>query len=127
MTTEYLKDTLDGIEREAEANRVFDQGPREALAKGPDALAQFMSDSAADGKGGAVKFKAVTLPDGEGWQMHRVSDEGHLSRFGRNFTSDETGMATAGLLLSRAVPATGKVAHLKAALEAARERSEGKA
>lgn len=119
MTTEHLKDTLDGIEREAEANRVFDQGLREAVAKGPDALAQFMSDSAADGKAGAVKFKAVTLPDGKSWQMHRVGGEGDLSPIGRTFTSDETGMATAGLLLSRAVPAMGKVAHLRAALEAA--------
>lgn len=126
MQADAAQVQLDAAKR-AEANQVFDQGLREAVTKGPDALAQFMSDSAADGKGGAVKFKAVVLPDGKSWQMHRVSDDGKLTPVANPFPNDENGMATAGFMLSRAVPEKDKLAHMLALREADRRAENDKA
>jgi hypothetical protein len=98
--------------RHDEANQMFDDGLRKAITKGPDALAEFMSESHADGKFGAVKFKAMPSADGKSWQMHRVADDGSLSPFGGRFESSESGYATAGMMLSRSVPDAAKVAHM---------------
>lgn len=104
-----------------EANEVFDTGLRTALqTSGPQGLAEFMSKSAADGNGGATKFTAVMAPDGKTWQMHRVGEEGKTTPMSQSFANDEGGMATAGMMLSRAVPDTEKVKHLQA--ERAAER-----
>lgn len=105
-----------------EANEVFDTGLKTALqTSGPQGLAEFMSKSAADGNGGATKFTAVIAPDGKTWQMHRVGEEGKTTPMGQSFSNDEGGMATAGMMLSRAVPDTEKVKHLQAEREAARK------
>lgn len=103
--------TLDKGKRD-EAAAVFDMGVKEALQRGgPDALATFMSESHGDGQGGKLKFKAVTSPDGK-WQMHKVGEDGASAPVGGTFTSDETGYATAGLMLARGVPEKDKAAHL---------------
>ena len=108
--------------RRDEANQVFDQGIKSALQTGgPQALAEFMSNSQADGQGGAVKFQAVTAPDGKTWQMNRVGQDGKTVPFGQSFASDEGGLATAGMMLSRAVPDAEKVKHLMAETEASRK------
>ncbi len=108
-------------ERE-EANAVFDQGIKTALQTGgPPALAKFMSESQADGQGGKVQFQAVTAPDGKSWQMHRVGDGGATQPFGQVFPSDEGGMASAGMMLSRTVPDSEKVKHLMAVKESDRK------
>lgn len=112
--------TIGKAERE-EANSVFDDGVKKALQTGgPQGLAQFMSESHADGKAGALKFQAVVSPDGKSWQMHRVGEDGATQPFGQTFSNDEAGMATAGLLLSRSVPEKDKVAHMLAVKEADR-------
>lgn len=110
---------LDEAQRN-EANRVFDDGLRAALRRGPEALAQFMSDSAADGKGGAVKFQAQVNPDGS-WQMMKLTPDGKQVPFGQKYTGDENGMAQAGFALSRAVSDKDKVAHVLALAKEARE------
>jgi len=105
-----------------EANAVFDQGIRTALQTGgPQALAQFMSESQADGQGGSVKFQAVMAPDGKSWQMNRVGPDGAMQPFGQQFGADEAGMAMAGMMLSRSVGDDKKVAHLMAVKEALRK------
>ena len=106
-----------------EANRAFDDGIRKALQSGgAKGLAQFMSDSTADGKGGAVKFQAQENLDGT-WQMMRVGEDGSLTPYGGKFTADERGYATAGMLLSRTVPEAAKVAHFQAEAKAESDRS----
>lgn len=121
ITTEAAQMALDKGKRD-EANQIFDTGIKKALQEGgPNGLAQFMSDSAADGKGGAVKFQAVTSPDGKSWQMHRVAEDGSVVPFGQAFSTDEGGMATAGLMLSRSVGDDKKVAHMMSVQEASRK------
>lgn len=103
--------TLDKGKRE-EANAVFDLGIKEALRRGgPDALATFMSESHADGQGGKMKFKAVTMPDGK-WQMHKLNEDGTTVPISGSFGREETDFATAGMMLSRGVGDDKKVAHL---------------
>ena len=121
ITADAGQMALDAGKRK-EANEVFDTGLRTALqTSGPQGLAEFMSKSAADGNGGATKFTAVMAPDGKTWQMHRVGEEGKTTPMGQSFSNDEGGMATAGMMLSRAVPDTEKVKHLQAEREAARK------
>ena len=117
MQREASQMTINKGHRE-EANQVFDQGIKTALQTGgPQALADFMSNSPADGQGGAIKFKAVISPDGKSWQMNRVGDDGSITPFSQSFASDEGGMAIAGMMLSRAVPDSEKVKHLMAEKE----------
>lgn len=112
MSTEASQMALDKGRRE-EANRVFDNGIRTSLQTGgPAALADFMSKSTADGQGGAVKFQAVIAPDNKTWQMHQVGPDGTTKPVGQSFSNDENGFATAGFMLSRAVPESEKVKHL---------------
>lgn len=104
-----------------EANSVFDQGLRTALQSGgPQGLAQFMSDSKADGQDGAMKFQAQVSPDGKSWQMTQVGTDGTAKPFGKVFANDEAGMAEAGLMLSRSVSDESKVKHTMDVAEAAR-------
>lgn len=103
--------TLDKGKRD-EAAAVFDMGVKEALQRGgPEALATFMSESHGDGQAGKLKFKAVTSPDGK-WQMHKLNEDGTTAPIGGAFTADETGYATAGLMLSKGVSEKDKAAHL---------------
>lgn len=133
MQREASQMTINKGHRE-EANQVFDHGVKTALQTGgPQAMADFMSNSPADGQGGAIKFKAVISPDGKSWQMNRVGDDGSITPFSQSFSNDEGGMAIAGMMLSRAVPDSEKVKHLMAEKEAqlkggkeAREALEGK-
>lgn len=118
MQREASQMTINKGHRE-EANQVFDQGIKTALQTGgPQAMADFMSNSPADGQGGAIKFKAVISPDGKSWQMNRVGDDGSITPFSQSFSNDEGGMAIAGMMLSRAVPDSEKVKHLMAEKEA---------
>jgi len=103
----------------AEAAALFDAGLREAISRGPEALATFMSESHADGNGGAVKFTAKLNPDGT-FQMTRKREDGTETPFGGKFGTDEGGMATAGLMLSRAIPDSAKAAHMLQVREAQR-------
>lgn len=94
-----------------QANQLFDEGVRKALqAGGWDGLAKFMSDSVADGAGGQAKFQAQRSQDGK-VRIMRVGEDGALSPAGPAFSDSEDGMATAGFMLSRAVPEAEKLKH----------------
>ena len=105
-----------------EANRVFDEGLKGALRKGQQALAGFMSDLPADGQGGAVKFQAVTAPDGT-WQMLRLTPDGKQTPFGGKYAADDNGMAEAGFALSRGVTDESKLTHALAVKKESREKT----
>lgn len=99
----------DAAEQEI-ADRRFSRDLVTAAAKGPDALATMMSDSHADGEGGAVKFKPQISADGKSWQMQRVTDTG-LVPYGPQFSNDEQGFATAAYMLDRTVTPAQRMAH----------------
>lgn len=105
-------------ERE-EAQQVFSDGLRKAVGAGPDAIAAFMSESSADGKGGAMKFQAAKNSDGT-WQMMRVGDDGVNTPFGGRYSGDEAGLIKAGYDLDSSIKPEAKVAHLMAVQEAGR-------
>jgi hypothetical protein len=113
---------IDNAKRD-QATQLFDDGLRKATAKGPEALAQFMSESSADGQGGAMKFKSVPSPDGKSWQMHAVGEDGTLKPMGGRFANDETGYTTAAFMLSRGVKPEAKLAHSLALDEAKRRQN----
>jgi hypothetical protein len=112
---------IDDAKRE-QANAIFDDGVRKALQTGgPQALAQFMSDSAGDGKNGASKFQAVTAPDGKTWSIARVNGDGSTTPLGPSFQANDDGFAQAGFMLSRGVSDKDKLAHALALQKEGRE------
>lgn len=104
-----------------EAARKFDDDAHEAIWQGPQATADFLSRSHADGKGGAMKFQAVTDPQTNTWQIVRVADDGALVPFGGKYTDDDAGRIQALYQLSQAVSPADKAKH---ALEEARLRRQ---
>lgn len=92
------------------ADQRFSRDLVTAAAKGPEALGAMMSDSHADGEGGAVKFKPQISADGKSWQMQRVTDTG-LVPYGPQFSNDEQGFATAAYMLDRTVTPAQRMAH----------------
>lgn len=107
--------TLDKGKRE-EAQAVFTQGLHKAIPQGPEAIAKFMSDSSADGTGGATKFTAVVNPDAT-WQMMRIGADGTQTPFGGKYANDTNGYIQAGYDLDQAVKPESKMAHMMAEKE----------
>ena len=126
IQTQAAKVTLDKGKRE-EAQAVFTQGLHKAIPQGPEAIAKFMSDSSADGTGGATKFAAVMNPDST-WQMMRIGPDGVQVPFGGKYTNDTNGYIQAGYDLDASVKPEAKVAHMMAekefALKQEKETSE---
>lgn len=111
LTNKANQIKVDQAQRD-EANQAFDSGIRKALQSGGwDGLAQFMSESKADGNDGATQFQATRTPDGK-VQMVRVNVDGTTSPIGPAHEDSDMGRATAGLMLSRAVPEADKLKHL---------------
>ncbi len=101
--------------RAKQAREKWDDGVFQALStEGPDGLARFLSDSPADGQGGAQKFKAIKNQDGT-WQMARIAEDGSEVPFGGKYKNGPDGFLQAHMALSRALPLQAKAAHLLAA------------
>ena len=108
----------------AEAKQVFDDGLR-ASTRAPgvlpqDGMAEFMSNSHADGKQGALKFRAVTDQDGS-WQMMQTTPDGKQVPFGPKYQSGMDGIARAAYQLSEVVSPEAKLVHALQERKAAKE------
>ena len=93
-------------------NQKFDDDAHEAIWKGPQATAEFLSSTHADGKGGQVKFQAVTDPATKKWQIVRVADDGALVPFGPQYSDDDSGKVQALYQLSKSVSPADKEKHV---------------
>ncbi len=76
-----------------------------------DSLDKFVSDSASDGHGGAIKLKTVPSADGKTRVVNVVLPDGSLKPTEKVFPNTADGLATAAAELER-MPAEKKLAHL---------------
>lgn len=102
----------------AAATREFDRNLVGAARIGPQALAEFLSNSAADGQGGKEKFKAVISADGKRFRLQQVDDSGKVLSDGQEFDNDERGMAMVSFMFARGTPPERKLEHLRAEAKA---------
>jgi hypothetical protein len=91
-------------------NRLFDESLGQANSF--DDLAKVISDSKADGEGGALKVKAVASADGKKVNFVRLNDDGTTSPSQYSFDNSPKGLLEAKQTLSRIVPVGDKLTHL---------------
>jgi hypothetical protein len=104
---------LDYKQKVAElADKTFNSGLIQASTD-PVTLTKFMSDSHADGVGGAMKFEPKIEPDGS-WQTYQVHPDGRKTPFGQKFEPGEKGMMTAAYLLHKGISPEQRLAHFNA-------------
>jgi hypothetical protein len=97
--------------KRAEAVRVFDDGIRKAAGSW-DGLAKFLSDSAADGKDGTIKF--ATKKEGGKVTLYPVGPDGTALGTGSAFDDNEEGRARAAFMFARGTSPEQKLNHLRA-------------
>ncbi len=100
-------------QRQAEAEKVWDQQSVAAMQKGgPQAFAEFLTQSKGDGQGGNVKVQAVMSPDGKTFQLVATLPDG-TQRPSPAFANDELGRARAVFAFKQNVSPEKKLAHLE--------------
>lgn len=88
-----------------------------------ETLGKFMSDSAGDGKGGAIKYAMAPSPDGKMMALHRVGEDGALTPTGQAFPNTSDGLALAKGELSKLSP-DKMLAHLHQKAVEARQAAQ---
>lgn len=77
-----------------------------------EALAEFVSNSAGDGRAGSLKVKAVPSADGKKVVFAKVNDDGTTTPTAYSFDNTPQGLERAKSLLSRSVSPEAKLTHL---------------
>lgn len=108
-----------------QAVRDYDRGLVAAVQTGGhQALAQFITDSKGDGKGGALKGVVKPSADGKTVQYALVDADGKERVLPYTFPNDEAGAQQAAFMLSRGVSPAEKLNHVRALANDAADRAD---
>jgi hypothetical protein len=82
--------------------QLADRAMRDKLSslRSPDELATMISETPADGMGGALKVRAVTSPDGKSFGFVQIGPDGSEKPVPGTFSNDEAGMEKARMLVA---------------------------
>jgi hypothetical protein len=82
--------------------QLADRAMRDKLSslRTPDELATMISETPADGMGGALKVRAVTSPDGKSFGFVQIGPDGTEKPVPGTFSNDEAGMEKARMLVA---------------------------
>jgi polyhydroxyalkanoate synthesis regulator phasin len=82
--------------------QLADRAMRDKLSslRSPDELATMISETPADGMGGALKVRAVTSPDGKSFGFVQIGPDGTEKPVPGTFSNDEAGMEKARMLVA---------------------------
>jgi hypothetical protein len=97
MSAEASQLTIDAHKQEA-ADKLLKK--RIDGFKTPDDVAAFISETPADGQGGALKVKAVASTDGKTIDYLKVNEDGSMTPTGKSFPNTPQGMEDAKLTLA---------------------------